>query len=731
MPAPSLDKPGRNPKAELEPKLEPEPEPEPEHLPEPQPEVPSGVPARFIDADSGLVRCGIKPDHTLWCWGQGTDWHHTWQQSLYPTQYGTDADWQSVSVGGFSVCGLRGEGSLYCFGYAFESAADYSLNQRAVQVGQDGEWQSLSNGSLGTCAIKHDGSLWCWGYLAEMLDGALESSKFPVQVGVDHDWAKVSTNGYRACGIKTDGSLHCFGANYDGGLGDGTTLDRGTPATILDGGPWLDVAASSRTCGLRADHTLWCWGDSDGSKFVQIDENVDWQQLSGHDYQVCGLREGGKPYCFARPGVVEALDEGGGYAKALSSCALRPDQTLRCWGDYPRGDGTSQLVPTPVRVGTDNDWKQLSTGTWNVSALHQDGRLDSFRAPPRPEGSGWREATDGQHTKCAIREDGTLWCWGRFFGTNDEHYESGDMVPAQVGTGQDWLHVALAGYGWMCGIRSKNGADSGGLWCEFPFYNKTAFEQPFDDWKTVSAAYNRGCGVRANGSLWCWDMKVVCGYSGWIGVPEMRQVGSDLDWISASTGAAHTCGIKQNGSLWCSGFNYTGALGIGSHQAAEQMTPVAPGTRWREITAGYNSTCGVQLDGSLWCWGDNRYGQLGVGWPGANRTRPERVGQANDWHGISLSKTADLAVSCGLRGGQMWCWGDDQAGIVTRVVPKQDLSIVLDAPEPLSGFCLVPRDLDNDGYADCQGDCDDSDPDISPFEGDSCRPEGQVTTPAG
>ncbi len=674
-------------------------------------------PAHFIDAEAGVASCGVKSDGTLWCWGQASWWRPDWQQALYPTQFGTGAGWSSVSVGSYSVCGMRGQGTIDCFGYFYESGA-FRLEHELVRVGQADEWLSMSNGDLGGCAIKKDNSLWCWGYLAELTDGAIESSLAPVPIGTDQNWSLVTTNGYRACAIKSDGSLFCFGYNADGGLGDGTTVDRGAPTPVADPGPWLDVATGGRTCALRADHTLWCWGEMDGTTFAQVDANTDWEQVDGHGYTTCGLRGGGKPYCFNRPGWLEAIDEQGGYTKVSDGCALRDDGTVRCWGSNARGDGQSPLVPTPVRVGTDSDWTALVMGGWQMSGLHADGRLDSYRAPPRPEGSGWREVVAGEHTKCGIREDGTAWCWGGDFGTNDEQYTSGNLVPEQMGPYGDWRHVAVGGYSWMCGIRAAPGAEGGSLWCKYPMYSTNLSQHgPFDDWKTIAASYSDACGVRADRSLWCWKMQYVCGVGG---VPQFERVGTDNDWADADTGS-HLCAIKTDGSLWCRGHNFSGNLGVGTHAASTELVQVAPGTKWRKVTAGYLASCGIQLDGSLWCWGDNRYGELGVGLPGANRTVPERVGSASDWDQVMLSKGYWVSVACGLRGGSLWCWGQDIDGLVRRTPPDTGLRVVLDAPRPQRNFCLWPFDNDFDGYADCIGDCDDSNPDVNPFQREVCN----------
>ena len=66
--------------------------------------------------------------------------------------------------------------------------------------------------------------------------------------------------------ISSDSTLWCWGANESGQLGTGTTSVTPTMApTAPLGGAWLHVVVTSygshgMTCGIKADHTLWCWG---------------------------------------------------------------------------------------------------------------------------------------------------------------------------------------------------------------------------------------------------------------------------------------------------------------------------------------------------------------------------------------------------------------------------------------------------------------------------------------
>ena len=97
---------------------------------------------------------------------------------------------------------------------------------------------------------------------------------------------------------------------------------------------------------------------------------------------------------------------------SFHTCTLRGG-ALWCWGENEFGqvgDGTTVDKATPTQVGTATDWKALA-------------------------------ATSSNHT-CAIRNPGTLWCWGR---NSEGQVGDGTMVarptPVQVGTATDWKSV--------------------------------------------------------------------------------------------------------------------------------------------------------------------------------------------------------------------------------------------------------------------------------------------------
>lgn len=84
------------------------------------------------------------------------------------------------------------------------------------------------------------------------------------------------------------------------------------------------------------------------------------------------------------------------------------------------------------------------------------------------------------------------------------------------------------------------------------------------------------------------------------------------------------------------------------------------GLAFRSLSAAGENACGVTLGGEGYCWGTSGFGQIGSG-PDVVADgvvyRPTRV-QNGPWDTITV---ADMGT-CGLKGGQTWCWGTDLDG---------------------------------------------------------------------
>jgi alpha-tubulin suppressor-like RCC1 family protein len=198
----------------------------------------------FVTA-SAWSNFALKQDGSLWAWGlndRGQLGVGSFEERItVPTQVGTDSDWKSVRVSGRRTFALKQDGSLWAWGDNYERKLGVgSFEERIAfptQVGTDKDWQSVyadnTQDSMGLTdpdeafALKQDGSLWAWGdnHDVKLGVGSWEPVVYaPMQVGSDTDWKSVTMMGNNEVTYaqKKDGSLWAWGRNYGGILGVGS-----------------------------------------------------------------------------------------------------------------------------------------------------------------------------------------------------------------------------------------------------------------------------------------------------------------------------------------------------------------------------------------------------------------------------------------------------------------------------------------------------------------------------
>ncbi len=91
------------------------------------------------------------------------------------------------------------------------------------------------------------------------------------------------------------------------------------------------------------------------------------------------------------------------------------------------------------------------------------------------------------------------------------------------------------------------------------------------------------------------------------------RVGDGDDWTVISLDTFHACGVRADGSLYCWGRNIEGQLGLGDAEARLVPTRVDAANDWVSVAAGRFHTCALKRDRSVLCTGQNDVGQLGLG----------------------------------------------------------------------------------------------------------------------
>ena len=267
-------------------------------------------------------------------------------------------------------------------------------------------------------------------------------------------------------------------------------------------------------------------------------------------------------------------------------------------------------------------------------------------------------------------------------------------VPFEIDPARLRLHVVVDGE-WELVTGSVvdlvNGKVTGSL---NHFSTFAAVEVPPPNFVDVAASQDFSCGVTADGEVLCWGVNnrgqlgtdatsetCVAPSSGAEGACSRVAipVASELVFSEVTVGRRHACALTNTGMALCWGDARLGRLGV-STPPSEVCTwagvdfpcsrrPIAvdAGVVFQSIDAGFDHTCALGVDNRAYCWGGNRLSQLG---PATGETcagdfgdepcaaTPTVVPGALTFDAIS----AGLIHSCGLVGGEMFCWGNSAFG---------------------------------------------------------------------
>jgi alpha-tubulin suppressor-like RCC1 family protein len=389
---------------------------------------------------------------------------------------------KSLSTERYSSCAVSDAGNVYCWGWnnyrkiGNNTTSDSRTPARVLGVGGSGYLtgaEQVETGSYHACVLKTGGTVYCWGdgESGQLGNNTTNNSYTPVQTlgvggsgyltGVD----QVDAGTYHACAVKTDGTAYCWGYNIAGQIGNNTLSDQLVPAQVkgVGGSGYLTgvsqiAAGYQNTCAVKTDGTVYCWGDNASGQIgnnTTTDSSVPVQVLgaggSGYLTDVSQVEVGDYPY--------------GDY----HACAVKTDGTVYCWGANGNGrlgnnTTTASLVPVQV-VGIGGSGyltgiNQVEVGERNVCALKSNGTVycwggnnngqlgnntttDSY-SPVQTLGIGGSgyltdisELGAGVYDSCALKSDGTVYCWGdNAYGQLGNNTTTDSYVPVKVLRGE-------------------------------------------------------------------------------------------------------------------------------------------------------------------------------------------------------------------------------------------------------------------------------------------------------
>ena len=277
----------------------------------------------FTVSTGGSHTCGII-ETRLYCWGLNDDGqladgtritHHI------PTATGV-GPWGvgTVITGGSHTCAYL-ESSPWDFD---DETGCWGSNAEGQLGGPNGNPPAyvIAAGDAHTCGIVWGVStaLYCWGSNKNGQLGAGTVGQFspvPFRVGSFFENVAVSAGRSHTCANLTVGGssgLFCWGLNDDGQVGDGTTIQRSSPALVSGGGgPFTSVTGGgSHTCALTAAGAAYCWGRNDHGQLgdgtttmrtspVLVAGGLTFVSLSAGGSHTCGVTVGGT-YCWGANG---------------------------------------------------------------------------------------------------------------------------------------------------------------------------------------------------------------------------------------------------------------------------------------------------------------------------------------------------------------------------------------------------------------------------------------------
>jgi alpha-tubulin suppressor-like RCC1 family protein len=328
---------------------------------------------------------------------------------------------------------------------------------------------------------------------------------------------------------------------------------------------------------------------------------------------------------------------------SFSFAAVLCVTSLACGSDPPGGPGAT------VDAGA-RDAAVIDAGTPDAGTPDA-GTPDAGSPDVPPTDAGppvfTRVAAGSTGHACAVRSDGTLWCWG----LNDK-----GQLAREPGDSSS-----------RCAVRGSTPART--LPCENRARRTTAFTDVTD----VSAGNGTTCALRRDGAVWCW------------GLNDAGQLGQGRGNTSANAtpvrvdipparalalGAFHACAVLVDGGVRCWGSNKFAQCGAPLNPGPSRcdegdgtLSPCAPTpvtvpgiTTARAVSLGRWHSCALLADNTVRCWGLNDSAQLGTGAvESADAPRPTPQTPAVD---RVRTLAAGGSHTCVVRDdGAVRCWG--------------------------------------------------------------------------
>jgi alpha-tubulin suppressor-like RCC1 family protein len=218
---------------------------------------------KWFSLDGRLLRQDLPPADAM-SWGPGGSGRlgdsDTIDRSSPVTVAGGITNWSAISAGNDHSLGLTDTGVLYAWGRgSFGRLGDETIIDKSspvTVVGGITNWSQVSAGNFHSLGLTDAGVLYAWGdgVGGVLGDGTTIDRSSPVTVvGGITNWSAISAGSIHSLGLTDAGVLYAWGFGSYGQLGDETTISRSSPVTVVGGiTNWSAISAGgAHSLGLK------------------------------------------------------------------------------------------------------------------------------------------------------------------------------------------------------------------------------------------------------------------------------------------------------------------------------------------------------------------------------------------------------------------------------------------------------------------------------------------------
>ena len=461
--------------------------------------------------------CAAKSDGSVWCWGHVFRGESGWVATGTTTtrrssavQMTSVSDIVQVTLSRESACGRRANGDVLCWGDAsMGQLGDGTYQPRGIAREVRVTWQTnpyaarmamLDGSQQHLCGILTDRRVACWG-----IEGFYRPTNYyikpePEIVAGLQDIVDIQVTTDFACALQRTGTVWCWGYDLptqimESGTQSGNTVEKSAPRRItsVTNVIALPKGRGNKCLAVTADGNGYCFVDGWTNMYKLVPSTT-----------VTNIGMFGPSY--------------------IHNCALKQDGTVWCWGDNSYfaqyGNGVANTTNNiPVKVNNLATIQQLAvssfhncvvTGSadvmcWGIAAgIGSDGigqqtasQGSTYATPKVIDGiSTIKKVAVGDANTCAVRQDGTVWCWGGVLYSGER---TASITPYQISGVSDAIDVTVAAvnteFGVVCILRRGGevrclGSGSGGGLGNGQTSNRTIPRPISEPWQ---ANVHRGC----------------------------------------------------------------------------------------------------------------------------------------------------------------------------------------------------------------------------------------------